>query len=81
MMYLNQLYGYGGYGGYGSYGSYYNNYLTMSAILQQMSQAQTSTSMVIRLVVDRFYCSPLRGPQAGGKVPTLRLTFALPNKE
>ncbi|MBR6183940.1 MAG: DUF4270 family protein [Bacteroidales bacterium] len=74
-------YGYGGYGGYGSYGSYYNNYLTMSAILQQMSQAQTSTSMVIKLDVDRFYCSPLRGPQAGGKVPTLRLTFALPNKE
>ena len=74
-------YGYGGYGGYGSYGSYYNNYLTMSAMLQQMSQAQTSTSMVIKLDVDRFYCSPLRGPQAGGKVPTLRLTFALPNKE
>lgn len=74
-------YGYGGYGGYGSYGSYYNNYLTMSAMLQQMSQAQTSTSTVIKLDVDRFYCSALRGPQAGSKVPTLRVTFALPNKE
>ena len=24
----------------------------------------------------RFYCTALRGPQGGGKVPTLRLTFA-----
>ena len=73
-------YGYGGYG-YGGYGSYYNNYLTYSMLYQQMSQAQTSTSTVMKLDVDRFYCTVLRGPEAGGKVPTLRLTFALPNKE
>ena len=48
---------------------------------QQMSQARTSTSTVVRLDIDRFYCSPLRGPQAGSKVPTLRITFALPNEE
>jgi hypothetical protein len=73
-------YGYGGYGGYG-YGSYYNNYLTYAMMAQQLSQAQTSTSKVVKLDVDRFYCAALRGPQAGTKVPTLRVTFALPNKE
>ena len=48
---------------------------------QQSLQAQTSTSTVVKLDIDRFYCTALRGPQGGGKVPTLRLTFALPNKE
>ena len=76
-------YGYGGYGygGYGGYGSYYNNYLNYAMWAQQAMTAQTSTSVVVKLDVDRFYCSALRGPQADSKVPTLRITFALPNEE
>ena len=73
-------YGYGGYGGYG-YGSYYNNYLTMQMMAEQLRHSYTSTSTVVKLDVDRFYCATLRGPQADAKVPTLRLTFALPNKD
>lgn len=85
--YYNGMYGgYGGYGGYGyggygGYGSYYNNYLTYAMMAQQASQSYTSTSTSIKLDVDRFYCAALRGPEAGTRVPTLRLTFALPNKE
>ena len=85
--YYNGMYGgYGGYGGYGyggygGYGSYYNNYLTYAMMAQQASQSQTSVSTSIKLDVDRFYCASLRGPEAGSRVPTLRLTFALPNKE
>ena len=75
-------YGYGGYGGYGSgYGSYYNNYLTYAMMAQQASQAYTSTSTSIKLDIDRFYCATLNGPESDGQVPTLRLVFALPNKE
>jgi hypothetical protein len=82
--YYNGMYGggYGGYGsGYGSYGSYYNNYLTYAMMAQQMSQSQTSTSISIKLDVDRFYRAALHGPQHDGDVPILRLVFALPNQE
>jgi len=83
--YYNGMYGgYGGYGGgygYGGYGSYYNNYLTYAMMAQQASQSYTSTTTSIKLDVDRFYCAALRGPEADTQVPTLRLTFALPNKE
>ena len=86
--YYNGMYGgYGGYGGgygyggYGGYGSYYNNYLTYMMMAQQASQSYSSTSTSIQLDVDRFYCATLHGPEAGAGVPTLRLTFALPNKE
>ena len=82
--YYNGMYGGGyGYGGYGSgYGSYYNNYLTYAMLAQQASQAYTSTSTSIKLDTDRFYCAALNGPYADtDRVPTLRLVFALPNKE
>ena len=84
--YYNGMYGgYGGYGGYGygsGYGSYYNNYLTYAMLAQQYSQCYTSTSTSVKLDIDRYYRASLRGPEAeGDRVPTLRLTFALPNKE
>ena len=82
--YYNGMYGGGyGYGGYGGgYGSYYNNYLTYAMLAQQASQAYTSTSTSIKLDTDRFYCAALNGPYADtDRVPTLRLVFALPNKE
>jgi len=84
--YYNGMYGgYGGYGGYGygsGYGSYYNNYLTYAMLAQQYSQSYTSTSTSVKLDIDRYYRASLRGPEAeGDRVPTLRLTFALPNKE
>ena len=76
-------YGYGGYGygGYGGYGSYYSNYLNYAMMAQMASQAQTSTSTTVELDKDRFYRASLNGPAANGKVPTVRLTFALPNEE
>ncbi|NLZ20139.1 MAG: DUF4270 domain-containing protein [Bacteroidales bacterium] len=73
-------YGYGGYGGYG-YGYGYNNYYTYAMYAQQARMVQTSTSQSIKLDRDRFYCAALNGPQGGAQVPTLRLTFALPNEE
>ena len=76
-------YGYGGYSGYGygsGYGSYYSNYLTYAMMAQQMSQSQTSTSTTITLDVDRFYRAALCGPESP-TAPTLKLVFALPNKE
>ena len=84
--YYNGMYGgYGGYSGYGyggGYGSYYNNYLTYAMMAQQASQSYTSTSTSVELDIDRYYCASLRGPQAtDGRVPTLRLTFALPKQE
>ena len=76
-------YGYGGYGygGYGGYGSYYSNYLNYAMMAQMASQAQTTTSTTVKLDKDRFYRAALKGPAANGAVPTLRLTFALPNQE
>lgn len=83
--YYNNMYGgygYGGYGGYGGgYSSYYNNYLTYAMLAQQASQSYTSTSTTVKLDVGRFYRASLHGPQSNGEVPTLRLVFALPNKE
>lgn len=85
--YYNGMYGgYGGYGGYGygsGYGSYYNNYLTYAMMAQQASLSYTSTSTSVELDIDRYYCAALRGPEAegGDRVPTLKLTFALPNEE
>lgn len=49
---------------------------------QMASQSTTSTSSVIALDKDRFYCARLNGPAAeSGPVPTLEITFALPNEE
>jgi len=78
--YYNSMYG--GYGGYGSgYGSYYNNYLNYAMMAQMASQAQTSTTYVIELDIDRFYRACLNGPMSNGAVPTLQLTFALPDEQ
>jgi hypothetical protein len=74
-------YGYGGYGsGYSSYGSYYNNYLTYAMMAQQASMSQTSTSTIIELDTDRFYRAALNGPDSNS-TPTIKVVFALPNKE
>ena len=72
-------YGYGGYG-YGGYG-YYSNYMNYSMWAQQARQVQTSTTQSVKLDKDRFYCAALLGPQSTTKVPTLKLTFALPNED
>ena len=76
-------YGYGGYGygGYGGYGSYYSNYLNYAMMAQMASQSQTTYSTQVKLDKDRFYRATLNGPAANGDVPTLKLTFALPNEE
>ncbi len=85
--YYNSMYGgygyggYSGYGGYGSYGSSYSNYLNYAMMAQMASQSQTSTSTTVTLDKDRFYRAFLNGPQVNGAVPTLRLTYALPNEE
>ena len=79
-------YGYGGYGGYGyggygGYGGYYSNYLNYAMMAQMASMSQTTYSTTVKLDKDRFYRAALNGPAANGPVPTLRLTFALPNEE
>ena len=83
--YYNSMYGgYGGYGGYGygsGYGSYYSNYLNYAMMAQMYGQATTSTSYVVKLDIDRFYQARLAGPKSTGKVPTLKLTFALPDEQ
>lgn len=83
--YYNSMYGgygYGGYGGYGSsYGNYYSNYLNYAMLAQMYSQSTTTTSTTIALDKDRFYRAALNGPAAADGVPTLKITFALPNGE
>ena len=48
---------------------------------QMARQVQTSTTQSVKLDKDRFYCAALNGPQGTAKVPTLKLTFAIPNEE
>ena len=83
--YYNSMYGgYGGYGGYGygsGYGSYYSNYLNYAMMAQMYGQAQTSTSYVVKLDIDRFYQVHMPGPASSGEVPVIRLTFALPDEQ
>lgn len=70
-------YGYGGYGGYNSYYNYYN-YAMMAAM---MNQSSTTTSTTTELDRDRYYSAKLLGPTAaGGRVPTLTLTYAIPKE-
>lgn len=86
--YLNSLYngyGYGGYGyGYGGYGygsgynSYYNYYNYM--MMAQMYSSSSTTSTTTELDKDRYYKAILRGPTAGGRVPTLTVTYCLPKE-
>ena len=80
-------YGYGGYGGYGygGYGGYgYSNYMSMYYAAQMASQSSsgTKTSTSIKMDSDRFFKAVLNGPEAeNGRVPTLRIIYALPKGE
>lgn len=86
--YLNSLYngygyggygyGYGGYGygGYGGYNSYYNYYNYM--MMASMYNSSSTTTTTSELDKDRYYKAVLRGPSAGGRVPTLSITYAIP---
>lgn len=81
--YMNQLYGggYGGYGygsyGYGGYG-YYNNYYNYASMAQYAYSSATTTTSDSELDKDRYYRAVLRGPEAEGKKPKLKVTFAIP---
>lgn len=84
--YMNQIYGGGyggygyGYGGYGSYGGYgyYNNYYNYATMAQYAYSSATTTTSDTELDKDRYYRAVLRGPEAEGKKPKLKVTFALP---
>lgn len=81
--YMNQIYGgYGGYGGYGygSYGGYgyYNNYYNYTTMAQYAYSSATTTTSDTELDKDRYYRAVLRGPEAEGKKPKLKVTFAIP---
>lgn len=84
--YMNQIYGgygygnYGyGYGGYGGYG-YYNNYYNYSTMAQYAYSSATTTTSDTELDKDRYYRAVLRGPEAEGNKPKLKVTFAIPKK-
>ena len=81
--YMNQIYGgYGGYGGYGygSYGGYgyYNNYYNYTTMASYAYSSATTTTSDTELDKDRYYRAVLRGPEAEGKKPKLKVTFAIP---
>ena len=73
-------YGYGGYGGYG-YGNSYSNYYTYMMMAQMYSNTGTQDTTQKMLDKDRYYFGQLNGPGAEGRVPTLKLTFSVPNQE
>lgn len=82
--YMNQIYGgygygYGGYG-YGSYGGYgyYNNYYNYATMANYAYASATTTTSDTELDKDRYYRAVLRGPEAEGKKPKLKVTFAIP---
>lgn len=78
--YMNQIYGggYSGYGyGYGSYG-YYNNYYNYASIASYAYSSATTTTSSTELDKDRYYRAVLRGPEAEGDKPKLKVTFAIP---
>lgn len=84
--YMNQIYGgygygsYGyGYGGYSGYG-YYNNYYNYSTMAQYAYSSATTTTSDTELDKDRYYRAVLRGPEAEGNKPKLKVTFAIPKK-
>jgi len=76
--YYNSMYG-GGYGGYGGYGNSYSNYYTYMMMAQMYGSSGSSTSTKQVMDKDRFYRGWLNGPKADGRVPTLQLTFSVPN--
>lgn len=78
--YYNDMYG--GYGGgYGGYNNYYSNYYSYAMMAAYASQSTSQQSISVQLDKDRYYNAVLNGPKhPGGRVPTLRLTFALPKE-
>jgi len=78
--YYNSMYGGGyGYGGYGGYGGY-NNYYTYMMMAQMYGNSGSTTSTKEVMDKDRYYNGWLNGPAAEGRVPTLQLTFSVPNE-
>lgn len=71
-------YGYGGYG-YGGYGDYYSNYYTYMMMAQYANSSTTTTSTSQELDTYRWYKGWLNGPAHPDRVPTLRITFSVPN--
>lgn len=80
-------YGYGGYGGYGydpygyGYGGYgYNNYYSLMLASQYASMSSSSsTKTSVEMDKDRYFKAVLNGPDAeNGRVPVLKITYALP---
>ncbi len=83
-------YGYGGYGGYGyggygyggyGYGGYgYNNYYSLMLASQYASSVGSSSVQTsVEMDKDRYFKAVLNGPEAeNGRVPVLKVTYALP---
>ncbi len=82
--YMNSLYGggYGGYSGYG-YGGYgYDNYYSYMLMAQAMSSSSSSTTTTTQTFLDKegYYDAILAGPEATGRRPKLRITYAVPKE-
>jgi hypothetical protein len=78
-------YGYGGYGGYGygdyGYGYGMSNYYSMALLASMYSNAGSGSNRKSRIDMDkdRYFDAVLNGPKAeSGRVPTLRVIYALP---
>ena len=81
--YYNQIYGggYGGYGGYSSYGSSaYSSYYSYMMMAQYAASAASQSNTTEELDKDHFYSCVLNGPEAEGRKPKLKVTFAIPKK-
>ena len=80
-------YGYGGYGGYGydGYGGYgygsMSNYYSMALLASMYNSSSTTSNRKSKIDMDkdRYFNAVLNGPEApGGRVPTIRVVYALP---
>lgn len=71
-------YGYGGYGGYG-YSNYYSYAL---ASMYSSANSGKSTTKSVEMDKDRYFNAVLNGPESkNGRVPTLKIVYALPKAE
>ena len=71
-------YGYGGYGGYG-YSNYYSYAL---ASMYSSANSGNSTTKSVEMDKDRYFNAVLNGPESkNGRVPTLKIVYALPKAE
>ena len=84
-------YGYGGYGygygdyygGYGGYGYGMSNYYSMALLASMYSNSGSSSTRKSKIEMDtsRYFNAALNGPEApNGRVPTLRVIYALPKE-